>query len=118
MGPPAPEIQEPAPLPVPAAAEPAEPRTKPKSSVRPYVATTASVDRFGPMVAAEAQRRNFTEAAARAWPGVLRPAFIAGPVLCAQLRGLMRTADPFALPPDMSDFDKLARMARARWLGW
>lgn len=69
MGPPIPEIQEPALLPVPAAAEPAEPRTKPELSVRTYVATTASVDRFGPMVAAEARRRNFTEAAARAFLG-------------------------------------------------
>ena len=35
---------------------------------------------------------------------------IAGPVLGAQLRTLSGVADPFALPPDMSDFDKLARM--------
>jgi len=69
MGPPAPEVQEPAPLPLPAAAEPVEPRTKPELSVRTYVATTAEVDRFGPMVAAEARRRNFTEAAARAFLG-------------------------------------------------
>ena len=69
MGPPVPEIREPAPLPVAAAAGPAEPRTKPELSVRTYVATTASVDRFGPMVAAEARRRNFTAAAARAFLG-------------------------------------------------
>jgi len=69
MGPPVPEIREPAVLPVAAAAEPAEPRTKPELSVRTYVATTASVDRFGPMVAAEARRRNFTAAAARAFLG-------------------------------------------------
>jgi hypothetical protein len=69
MGPPAPEVQEPAPLPLPAATKPAEPRPKPELSVRTYVATMASVDRFGPMVATEAQRRNFTEAAARAFLG-------------------------------------------------
>jgi hypothetical protein len=69
MGPPAPEVQEPAVLPIPAAAEPAEPRGTPELSVRTYVATTAPVDRFGPMVAAEARRRNFAEAAARAFLG-------------------------------------------------
>lgn len=69
MGPPAPEVQGPAVLPIPAAAEPAEPRGTPELSVRTYVATTAPVDRFGPMVAAEARRRNFAEAAARAFLG-------------------------------------------------
>jgi hypothetical protein len=69
MGPPVAEVREPAPTPPPAATEPAEPRTKPELSVRTYVATMAAVDRFGPMVAAEAHRRNFTEAAARAFLG-------------------------------------------------
>jgi hypothetical protein len=69
MGPPAPEVQEPAVLPIPAAAEHAEPRGTPELAVRTYVATTAPVDRFGPMVAVEARRRNFAEAAARAFLG-------------------------------------------------
>jgi hypothetical protein len=69
MGPPAREVQGPAVLPIPAAAEHAEPRGTPELSVRTYVATTAPVDRFGPMVAAEARRRNFAAAAARAFLG-------------------------------------------------
>ena len=69
MGPPAAEVPEPAVLPIPAAAGPAEPRDAPELAVRTYVATTAPVDRFGPMVAAEARRRNFAAAAARAFLG-------------------------------------------------
>jgi hypothetical protein len=69
MGPPAPDDQEPAVLPIPAVAEPAQPRGTPELSVRTYVATTAPIDRFGPMVAAEALRRNFAEAALRAFLG-------------------------------------------------
>jgi hypothetical protein len=69
MGPQAPEVDEPALLPIPAAAGPAAPRDTPELAVRTYVATTASVDRFGPMVAAEARRRNFAAAAARAFLG-------------------------------------------------
>jgi hypothetical protein len=69
MGPPAPEADELALLPIPAAAEPAGPRDTPELAVRTYVATTASVDRFGPMAAAEARRRNFAAAAARAFLG-------------------------------------------------
>jgi hypothetical protein len=69
MGPPAAEVQEPAVLPMPAVAEPGKPRTAPELAVRTYVATTAPVDRFGPMVAAEARRRNFDAAAARAFLG-------------------------------------------------
>lgn len=69
MGPPAGEVREPAVLPIPAAARPAEPRVTPELVVRTYVATTAPVDRFGPMVAAEARRRNFAAAAARAFLG-------------------------------------------------
>src|SRR4029453_14174736 len=60
MGPPAPEVQEPAVLPIPAAPEHAEPRGTPELAVRTYVATTAPVDRFGPMVAAAPRPRNFT----------------------------------------------------------
>ena len=37
--------------------------------MRTYVATTSACDQFGPMVAAEARRRNFAEAAARAFLG-------------------------------------------------
>jgi hypothetical protein len=75
MGPPAPKPGEPAPPPpplpppLPAPAAPAEPRTVPELSVRTYVATTAAIDRFGPMVAAEARRRNFAKAAAKAFLG-------------------------------------------------
>src|SRR5262249_61293686 len=65
-GPRPPGAQEPAVVPIPAAAGPAEPRGTPELAVRTYVATTASVDRFGPMVAAAARRRNFAAAAARA----------------------------------------------------
>lgn len=50
-------------------ASPATPRTTPELAVRTYVATTAPVDRFGPMVGAEACRRNFAKAAARAFLG-------------------------------------------------
>ena len=70
MGPPGPEAEGPA-----RAAHPGRRRARPSrgacrsSSVRTYVATTAPVDRFGPMVAAEARRRNFAEAAARAFLG-------------------------------------------------
>jgi hypothetical protein len=69
MGPPAPEVDEPAVLPIPAATGPAAPRETPEPAVRTYVATTAPVDHFGPMVAAEARRRNFAAAAARAFLG-------------------------------------------------
>ena len=69
MGPPAGEVDEPALLPISAAAPPAAPRGTPELAVRTYVATTAPVDRFGPMVAAEARRRNFAAAAARAFLG-------------------------------------------------
>ena len=69
MGPPALRGREPAVLPIPAAGGPAEPRGAPELAVRTYVATTAPVDPFGPMVAAEARRRNFAAAAARAFLG-------------------------------------------------
>lgn len=69
MGPAGPEAEPPDRLPIPAAGGPAEPREPPEMSVRTYVATTAPVDRFGPMVAAEARRRNFAAAAGRAFLG-------------------------------------------------
>jgi hypothetical protein len=69
MGPPSPGAQESGVLPIPSAAGPAEPRTTPELCVRTDVATTAPVDQFGPMVAAEARRRNFAAAAARAFLG-------------------------------------------------
>jgi hypothetical protein len=53
-------------LPTPAVAEP---RGPPELAVRTYVATTAPVARFGPMVAAEARRRYVPEAAGRAFLG-------------------------------------------------
>ncbi|WP_165236060.1 LysR family transcriptional regulator, partial [Aquisphaera insulae] len=66
MGPPTPDASVPPP---PPPAGPPQPRTRPELMVRTYVATTAPVDRFGPMVAAEAHRRNFAEAAAGAFLG-------------------------------------------------
>jgi hypothetical protein len=69
MGPSGPETERPAGLPIAAAREPAEPRRVPELSVRTYVATTSPVDQFGPMVAAEARRRNLPEAASRAFLG-------------------------------------------------
>ena len=57
------------PPPLPRSLEPSTPRQGPELSVRTYVATTGPSDQFGPMVAAEAQRRNFTEATARAFLG-------------------------------------------------
>lgn len=52
---------------VPGPPEPAE--RKPELLVRTYVASTCSSDTFGPMVAAAAQRRNFSHAAHRAFVG-------------------------------------------------
>ena len=46
-----------------------EPRKRPKLLVRTYVASTCSSEEFGPMVAAEAQRRNFMDAGQRAFLG-------------------------------------------------
>jgi len=69
MGPPAAapggSIDPPLPLP----RELPAPRRGPELSVRTYVASTGPSDVFGPMVAAEARRRNFAEAAARAFLG-------------------------------------------------
>ena len=69
MGPPGSEAEGPGERPVPVAGGPAEPRRVPELAVRTYVATTSSSEQFGPMVAAEAQRRNFPAAAARAFLG-------------------------------------------------
>jgi hypothetical protein len=56
-------------LPLPRCLEPPGPRRGPELSVRTYVASTGPSDQFGPMVAAEAHRRHFTAAAARAFLG-------------------------------------------------
>jgi hypothetical protein len=69
MGPPGPEAEGPVVWPLPAAGESAEPRRGPELAVRTYVATTAPSEQFGPMVAAEARRRNFPAAAGRAFLG-------------------------------------------------
>jgi hypothetical protein len=49
--------------------EPASTRNRPELLVRTYVASTCGSDEFGPMVAAEAQRRNFMNAAHGAFLG-------------------------------------------------
>jgi hypothetical protein len=67
-GPPA-EAETPVTGPAPVAERSAGPRPVPELVVRTYVATTAPVERFGPMVAAEARARNFPAAAARAFLG-------------------------------------------------
>ena len=59
----------PAPESIASVPETDKPWAKPELSVRTFVATLAPVDRFGPMVRAEAQRRNFAKAAARAFLG-------------------------------------------------
>lgn len=71
MGAPSPPTEAPTPVtgPAPGAAKSPEPRSVPDLRVRTYVATTAPVEQFGPMVAAEARRRNFPAAAAQAFLG-------------------------------------------------
>lgn len=69
MGPQGPEAGGPVELPLPAAGDPAVPRGGPELAVRTYVASTWPGDQFGPMVAAEARRRNLMEAARRAFLG-------------------------------------------------
>ena len=69
LGPPAAPSAGPIDLPLPPCPESLAPRTGPELAVRTYVASTGSSDQFGPMVAAEARRRNFTDAAARAFLG-------------------------------------------------
>lgn len=69
MSPPDPPSERPAEEP-PTATDPQEQkRQRPGLLVRSYVASTCSSDEFGPMVAAEAQRRNFSNAAHRAFVG-------------------------------------------------
>jgi len=71
MGVPSPptEAETPGTRPAQVAAKSAEPRPVPELRVRTYVATTAPVEQSGPMVAAEARRRNFPAAAAQAFLG-------------------------------------------------
>lgn len=69
MSPPDPPDERPADAPPTATDPPEGSRRRPELLVRTYVASTWSSDPFGPMVAAEAQRRNFTNAAHRAFVG-------------------------------------------------
>jgi hypothetical protein len=69
MGPPATPPEGLIDRPPPSSLEPPAPRRGPELSVRTYVASTGPSDQFGPMVAAEARRRNFPAAAARAFLG-------------------------------------------------
>jgi phytoene synthase len=56
------------------------------------------------------------KAAIAALPKSLRPAFIGAALLAPQIDRLERpTGDPFALPPDLADWRKLAILA---WHGW
>jgi hypothetical protein len=65
----APPGERPADLPPTATASPEPARPRPELLVRTYVASTCGSDAFGPMVAAEAQRRNFSHAGRRAFVG-------------------------------------------------
>jgi hypothetical protein len=69
MGPPGPEAEGPPEPPIPPAGGTGEPRRRPELAVRTYVATTSPSEQFGPMVAAEARRRNLPAAASRAFLG-------------------------------------------------
>jgi hypothetical protein len=69
MGQPGSQGENPADSSSPANDQPKEPRKRPKLLVRSYVASTCSSEQFGPMVAAEAQRRNFMNAVQRAFLG-------------------------------------------------
>jgi hypothetical protein len=69
MSQPDPPSERPAEEPPTATEPPEQKRQKPELLVRTYVASTCSSDVFGPMVAAEAQRRNFSNAAHRAFVG-------------------------------------------------
>jgi phytoene synthase len=55
-------------------------------------------------------------AAIRVLPRALRPAFLSLAIIRGQLGRVAAQAEPFALPTDLSDFAKLTRLARARWL--
>ncbi len=54
---------------LPSPGDRSEPRERPELVVRTYVASTCSSEQFGPMVAAEAWRRNLMKAAHRAFLG-------------------------------------------------
>jgi hypothetical protein len=69
MSPPDPPQGPRADAPPTATGPPERSRRRPELLVRTYVASTRGSDEFGPMVAAEAQRRNFTEATHRAFVG-------------------------------------------------
>jgi hypothetical protein len=69
MAPPDPPDERPADAPPTTTGPPKRSRPRPELLVRTYVASTCSSDVFGPMVAAEARRRNFREAAHRAFLG-------------------------------------------------
>ena len=65
----APPDERPADPPPTATTSPKPARPRPELLVRTYVASTCSSDAFGPMVAAEAERRNFRNAGRRAFVG-------------------------------------------------
>jgi hypothetical protein len=65
----APPDERPADAPPTATTSPKPSRPRPELLVRTYVASTCSSDAFGPMVAAEAERRNFRNAGHRAFVG-------------------------------------------------
>ena len=69
MSPPDPQAETPTDSPAPTPDKPDKSRTRPELLVRTYVASTCSSESFGPMVAAEAQKRNFLQAAHRAFLG-------------------------------------------------
>jgi hypothetical protein len=69
MSPSDPPDERPADAPPTATTSPKPARPRPELLVRTYVASTRSSDAFGPMVAAEAQRRNFSNAGQRAFVG-------------------------------------------------
>jgi hypothetical protein len=64
-----PPDERPADAPPTATTSPKPARPRPELLVRTYVASTCSSDAFGPMVAAEAERRNFRNAGRRAFVG-------------------------------------------------
>jgi hypothetical protein len=69
MSPPDPQAESPAESAPADSQGPAETRKRPELWVRTYVASTCTSEEFGPMVAAEAQRRNFMNAVHKAFLG-------------------------------------------------
>jgi 15-cis-phytoene synthase len=57
------------------------------------------------------------EAAAKGLARTLRPAFAGLALLRPQLALVRTAADPFALPPDIADWRKIAHVARRAWFG-